>query len=259
MFNFGFNKKMFVIILLVLLALQVMSAGTAGILNLLLIVPGVLIAITFHEFAHAYAAYKLGDQTAKMQGRLNLNPLSHIDLFGFVFLIIAGFGWGKPVQINPRNFNSKYSISKAEAIVSAAGPIINFILAFVFMLGIYLINIFWPAATAEFYQYLYGLVPLTSLSWAGLTYIIVYYAISINIGLAVFNLIPLPPLDGSKILMHFLPAKGKQWFYKNEQMFYILFLVIWITGLSAMILEPIFGIVFNGLSFVVGKLVGLFI
>ena len=134
MFNFMANKKTIIIVLAVIMGLWLITTGTGGILNLLLTIPGVLIALTFHEFAHAWAANKLGDETPKAQGRLNLNPLSHIDPVGFVFLIVAGFGWGKPVQIDIRNFNGKYSISKAEAIVSAAGPIMNFILAFLFLI-----------------------------------------------------------------------------------------------------------------------------
>ena len=99
MFNFMFDKKTITIVLAIILGLWLISAGTGGILNLLLTIPGVLIALTFHEFAHAFAANKLGDETPKLQGRLNLNPLSHIDPVGFIFLIVAGFGWGKPVQI----------------------------------------------------------------------------------------------------------------------------------------------------------------
>ena len=139
MFNFAFDKRTIIIIIAVMLGLWLISAGTNGILNLLLTIPGVLIALTFHEFAHAYAADKLGDETPRLQGRLNLNPLSHIDPIGFAFLIVAGFGWGRPVQIDSRNFNGKYSISKAEAIVSAAGPIINFVLAFVFLIIYYVL------------------------------------------------------------------------------------------------------------------------
>ena len=115
MFNLGFDRRTITIIIVVMLGMWLMSAGTEGILGLLLTIPGVLIALTFHEFAHAYAADKLGDKTPRIQGRLNLNPLSHIDPFGFVFLIVAGFGWGKPVQIDSRNFNGKYSLSKSEA------------------------------------------------------------------------------------------------------------------------------------------------
>ena len=138
MFGLGIDKKTMLIVLGVFLVLQLISSGTSGILATLFTIPGVLIAITFHEFAHAYTAYKLGDDTPKMQGRLNLNPISHIDPFGFIFLILAGFGWGKPVEIDPRNFNGKYSISKAEAIVAAARPISNFILAFILLIIYYI-------------------------------------------------------------------------------------------------------------------------
>lgn len=239
MFNFAFDKKTITIILIVILVLWLISAGTSGILNLLLTVPGVLIALTFHEFAHAWAANKLGDDTPRYQGRLNLNPLSHIDPIGFIFLIVAGFGWGKPVQIDPRNFNGKYSLSKAEAIVSAAGPIMNFILAFVFLILYYVLFVVTDAVA--------GL----SMQWQQILFAIITYTISINIGLGVFNLIPLPPLDGSKILIHFLPYKAKEWFYRNEQIFYIVFLLLFITRLSGVILTPIFTAVFNGMDWVV--------
>ena len=197
MFNFMYNKKTIIIILVIILGLWLITAGEGGILNLLLTIPGVLIALTFHEFAHAFAANKLGDETPRVQGRLNLNPLSHIDPVGIIFLIVAGFGWGKPVQIDVRNFKGKYSISKAEAIVSAAGPIMNFILAFVFLIIYYVLFAITDVIT--------GL----SIQWQQIIEIIISYTISINIGLGVFNLIPLPPLDGSKILMNFLPYKGK--------------------------------------------------
>lgn len=247
MLNFAFDKRTITIVLVVMLVLWLIAAGTNGILNLLLTIPGVLIALTFHEFAHAYAADKLGDDTARIQGRLNLNPLSHIDPVGFVFLIVAGFGWGKPVQIDPRNFNGKYSISKAEAIVSAAGPIMNFILAFVFVI---------------IYYVLFGVTDILSglsLQWQQIIYYVIMYTISVNIGLGVFNLIPLPPLDGSKILMHFLPYNAKQWFYNNQQIFYIIFVVIWISGLSSVILNPIFNAVLSGMNWLVATIFGLFI
>lgn len=242
MFNFSLDKRTITIILVVMLGLWLASNGTAGILNLLLTIPGVLIAITFHEFAHAWMAVKLGDNTPKLQGRLSLNPFDHMDPIGFVFLIVAGFGWGKPVEIDPRNFNGKYSLSKAEAIVAAAGPIMNFILAFIFMIVYYAVFVATNALGA------------LTLQWQQVIYYIVVYTISINIGLGVFNLIPLPPLDGSKILMHFLPTKGKEWFYNNQQIFYIVFLLIWITGLSSVVLQPIFGAVFSGMNWLVEKL-----
>ena len=155
MFNFAFDKRTITIVLVIILVLWLISAGTAGILDLVLTMPAVLIALTFHEFAHAYIAYKLGDDTPKYQGRINLNPLSHIDPVGFVFLIVAGFGWGKPVQIDPRNFNGKYSISKAEAIVSAAGPITNLLLAFVFLIIYYAIRLLFFESLHISLLYLY--------------------------------------------------------------------------------------------------------
>lgn len=239
MFNFAFDKRTITIVIVVMLVLWLISAGTNGILNLLLTIPGVLIALTFHEFAHAWAANKLGDETPRMQGRLNLNPLSHIDPVGFVFLIVAGFGWGKPVQIDSRNFNGKYSLSKAEAIVSAAGPIMNFILAFVFLILYYILF----GVT--------GVISRLTIQWQQIVLSLIMYTISINIGLGVFNLIPLPPLDGSKILMHFLPYKAKEWFYNNQQIFYIIFLLIWITGLAGTILTPIFNGVLTGMDWIV--------
>ena len=245
MFNFSLDKRTITIILVVMLALWLVSSGTAGVLNLLLTVPGVLIAITFHEFAHAWTAVKLGDDTPKRQGRLSLNPFSHMDPVGIILLIVAGFGWGKPVEIDPRNFNGKYSLSKAEAIVAAAGPIMNFILAFVFMIIYYALF----AATNA----LAGL----SIMWQNVINYIILYTISINIGLGVFNLIPLPPLDGSKVLMHFLPAKGKEWFYNNQQIFYIIFLIIWITGIAGTIISPAITSIYYGLMKLVSLVFGL--
>ena len=92
--------------------MSLMSYSSFDLLALLLTLPAVIIAITFHEFAHAYAADKLGDYTPRSQGRLNLNPASHIDPIGFILLLLAGFGWGKPVQINPRNFDNKVTLRK---------------------------------------------------------------------------------------------------------------------------------------------------
>lgn len=242
MFNFSLDKRTITIILIIMLGLWMISQGTEGLLNLLLTIPGVLIAITFHEFAHAWMAVKLGDNTPKAQGRLSLNPFDHIDPIGFAFLIVAGFGWGKPVEIDSRNFNGKYSLSKAEAIVAAAGPIMNFILAFIFMIIYYALF----GATNVF-------AGLTE-QWQNVIKIIIIYIVSINIGLGVFNLIPLPPLDGSKILMHFLPAKGKEWFYNKQTIFYIVFVLLFVTGLSSVVVEPIFSAVFSGMEWIVAKI-----
>lgn len=227
MFNFSFDKR----IIYIIIAIMVLSTVSQYITNpgalfaLLASIPGVLVAITFHEFAHGYAAYKLGDNTAKNEGRLSLNPLDHLDPVGTLMLLFAGFGWGKPVHVNPIQYTRKISMEKGEAIVSVAGPLTNMILALVLAL-------------------IYGaLVKFASIEFllsnvGNIIKVILASAISINIGLGVFNLIPLPPLDGSKIIMPFLPYNAKQWFRSNEQIFYIIFVVIWITGIASLIITP---------------------
>ncbi len=173
MFNFSFDNRIIYIILGIMVVMSLMTMTTGSLLGILLTLPGVIVAITFHEFAHAYAADKLGDDTPRMQGRLNLNPLTHLDPFGIILLVFAHVGWGKPVQINPRNFDSKMSMEKGEAIVSAAGPIMNFILAFVFAIITAAIVKFAPG----FYISQVGYVICTILK----------YTVIVNIGLGVFN------------------------------------------------------------------------
>lgn len=227
MFNFSFDKRTLYIIIAVMLGFTVLqyASNPNQLIGLLLSAPGVLIAITFHEFAHGYAAYKLGDNTAKNQGRLSLNPLDHLDPIGSLMLLVAGFGWGKPVQVNPRNYTRKISMEKGEAIVSFAGPLMNFILAFIFTL------IYFAIYKFAGYSFIVSNVGYIIM-------LLISSIISINIGLGVFNLIPLPPLDGSKIIMPFLPYKAKEWFSNNEQIFYIIFILIWITGIAGTIITP---------------------
>ncbi len=227
MFNFSFDKRIIYIILgIMVLSMVVQYISSPGMLfSLLISVPGVLIAITFHEFAHAFVADKLGDDTARREGRLSLNPLDHLDPIGTVLLLFAGFGWGKPVHVNPTNYTRKMSMEKGEALVSIAGPAMNFILAIIF---------------AILY---YGIYKLTStaflLSTTGeIVMDLIAATVSINVGLGLFNLIPLPPLDGSKVIKPFLPYNIKQWFINNEQIFYIVFVVLWITGLTSYIISP---------------------
>ena len=240
---FYFDKRILYIFLgICVLSMFVGYASNPGqILALLLSIPGVLIAITFHEYAHAWAAYKLGDDTAKSQGRLSLNPLKHMDPIGIVMLLFLGFGWGRPVEIDSRNFNRNISVRKAEAIVSIAGPLANFILAIVF---------------SAIYGVLIKFNALTSMDTrTALTIITILQSIiSINIGLGVFNLIPLPPLDGSKIIMPLLPNKAKEFFINNEQIFYIIFVLIWITGIAGTIITPAISLVSKG-ALALGKLI----
>lgn len=243
MFGFNFDKKTMYMIAGILLLFVVIQyvANPGQLLGLLLSAPGVLIAITFHEFAHGYAAYKLGDDTAKNQGRLSLNPLAHLDPIGTLMLLVAGFGWGKPVEVNPRNYTRKISMEKGEAIVSLAGPLMNFVLAIIFTL-IYC-AIYKFASTSFLVSTIGGIITL-----------LISTTISINIGLGVFNLIPLPPLDGSKIIMPFLPYKAKEFFVNNEQIFYIVFVLLWITGLAGTIITPAINWVSKGIL-ALGKMI----
>lgn len=213
-----------------------------ALLGLLFSIPGVLIAITFHEYAHAFAADKLGDDTPRLQGRLSLNPFAHLDPVGSIMLLFAGFGWGKPVQINSRNFNRTISMSKGEAIVSAAGPIMNFILSIVFCVIYFIIYKFAGAFAVT----QVGMIVLD----------IIKSIIAINIGLGIFNLIPLPPLDGSKILKNFLPYKAKVWMESNGYLFYIIFLVLWVLGILGAIISPLINLVGNLLMQGIGSLFG---
>lgn len=176
----------------------------------------ILTILPVHEFAHAWVAKKMGDNTALMSGRLTLNPFAHLDVFGAVFLFLFGFGWAKPVPINPRNFTN---YKKGVGLTAAAGPISNLICA---------------AAAILVYR-IVGNIPVAADSNAVtlMVYVMMalYYFASINISLAVFNLIPIPPLDGSKVLGSVLPAKFNFYMYKYQRYIYIGFLVLLFTGL----------------------------
>lgn len=235
MYNFSLDKRVIyiVIAIMVVITLTNLITNPGALFSLLASIPGVLLAITFHEYAHGLVAYKLGDNTAKDEGRLSLNPLAHLDPIGTLMLVFAGFGWGKPVYVDPRNYTRKISMEKGEAIVSLAGPLMNIILAFIFTL---IYCAIYKFAGAGFLHSTMGSVLM----------LMIFYTISINVGLGVFNLIPLPPLDGSKIIMPFLPYKAKEWFVNNEQIFYLVFVVLWITGLAGIIISPAISWITNG-------------
>ena len=141
---FNIDRRIIYIIIAVLAVITIIqyASNPMALLTLLLTLPGVIVAITFHEFAHAFAADKLGDDTPRRQGRVNLNPLSHIDPIGFLMLIFVHFGWGKPVEINPTNFNRKRSMSAQEAIVALSGPLMNIIIALILTIILFAVNTF---------------------------------------------------------------------------------------------------------------------
>lgn len=242
MFNLGFDKRTLYIFLGIMLLINLVTGGIS-LEGFIFSLPGVIIAMTFHEFAHAWVATKLGDDTPRLQGRLNLNPLSHTDPVGLLCLLLVGFGWGKPVEINPRNFDRNISMEKAEAIVAVAGPIMNILLSIVLTV---------------IYVAIIKFAPLFILTQVGsVVMLILQSAIVVNIGLGVFNLIPLPPLDGSKIFIQMMPYKAKQWIYENQRIFYIVFLVLWVTGLAGMIISPIISAIYSGITWCASAIFGL--
>ena len=188
-------------------------------MNLLYSLPGLLVAIIFHELSHGLAAYTLGDNTAKNSGRLTLNPIKHIDPVGFISMLVFKFGWAKPVPINPLNFKNR---KRDTLLVSLAGPAANFIIAIaiVFVLKLNIIT-----------NYLVLEMLLITLWY--------------NIMLGVFNLLPFPPLDGSKIVASLLPNKVEYYFYKYERYFYLILIVLIFTNMIDKILGPIINVVIN--------------
>ena len=168
-----------------------------------------LVALTVHEYAHGYAAYKLGDDTAKNFGRLTLNPVKHLDPIGTICMIFLHVGWAKPVPINTRNFKNP---RKDFAITAVAGPISNLVLAFVSALLYLLLFAIVRDIRFETANFGYNLVNNT------LLFLMVFH--SINIGFAIFNLLPIPPLDGSRLLGIILPPKAYYFILKHEQKFY---------------------------------------
>jgi Zn-dependent protease len=147
-------------------------------------IPGILLGLTVHEFCHAFCAWKLGDSTARDQGRLTFNPIKHIDIIGFIFIIIAGFGWAKPVQFDPERLRN---LRRDKALIAAAGPISNMVLGVILVFIIKAIIPYYERIDSNFNVFLEDLLT------------VLFIAASINFGLFIFNLLPIPPLDGSHI------------------------------------------------------------
>jgi Zn-dependent protease len=199
--------------------------------------PGIIIGLTVHEFSHAFVAHKCGDSTAKDQGRITLNPLKHIDLLGFIMLIAVGFGWAKPVSFNEQNLNSpKTDVIK----IAIAGPLSNAVIAIIFSLVFSLMYRFWP-----------------SIHYGGMRIVteMFLYAIYINWGLFVFNLIPFPPLDGSHILFHRLkrfPVLHDALYKYGSLIFFGLILATMVTKIDFLPIGPAMRFLGDGFLHIAG-------
>lgn len=216
----GIDLKKVLIIMLFVMILQSLL-GSINIMSLLLTLPGLILGLTVHEFCHAKMADKLGDPTPGGQGRLTLNPIAHMDPVGTICLVFAGFGWGKPVQVNPTYFRNP---SRDNMLVALAGPISNLIIACILFLIFPFAYYFLFPGNATLNEILYEMI---------------LYAASINLSLFAFNLLPFPPLDGSKILAYFLKGKARDFLWTLERYSMIIIMILFVTNIPSMLIAPV--------------------
>jgi len=192
------------------------------ILTKILMLPGIIIGLSFHEFAHAWMSDKLGDPTPRRQGRVTVNPLAHIDPIGFLALLLVGFGWGKPVQIDPGYYKHR---RRDEFLVGIAGVTMNLLLAIVFSIPArWMVKAFSGVAASDL---VYNI------------YLMLFYVVSINIVLMIFNLIPCPPLDGWGILTQIFRLDRYSWWYKVYQYGTWILLALIIFNVTDRIITPL--------------------
>lgn len=215
--NINFDKRTKIFFIIIIAAILLLITGrSSGFINKLLFLPGIIIGITFHEAAHGYVSHWLGDPTPKNQGRLSLNPLAHIDPMGFIALLLVGFGWGKPVMIDPRYYKNP---KRDELLVSLAGVTTNLIIAIIFaVIQILLIEA--------------GIAYSLGSTWNILN-LMIQYVVFVNLVLMCFNLLPIPPLDGFSVITQLFDLRRYDWYYKlYSNGFFILMALVFIGALD---------------------------
>ena len=224
--NLKRNPMLPIILIFALMAVNSLMRGSYSnpmdwIMEKILILPGILIGLSFHEFGHAYVSTKLGDPTPKLQGRVTINPLAHVDPVGMVCLLFAGFGWGIPVEINPAYYKHR---RRDEILVGLAGVTMNLILAIVFSLLIRVVmmltGVLGPDVTSVIYTIFMNVV-------------------MINVVLMVFNLLPVPPLDGFGIVTNLFHLEKYSWYQQYYQWGYFILIFLVLLGVVSAILGPV--------------------
>ena len=232
------NWDLSMILIVIILAFSSFRRGAFStpmewIMQELMMLPAIIIGLSFHEYAHARVAYKLGDPTPKMQGRVSINPMAHIDWIGFAALIFVGFGWGRPVEINPSNFRNR---RKGELMVALAGVVMNLIIAVLF------------AVVAKILLMVAG-YSFLSAGFGSILWTMIQNVIWINLVLMIFNLIPCPPLDGFSVVTELFNIKHTELYWKIYQYGNWILIALIVFRITDMILDPclnfLYGLLFN--------------
>ena len=212
-----------IIILAIMLYMNYRSGAFSNprewILSMLIMLPGIIVGLSFHEFAHGFVSYKLGDPTPKIQGRVTINPMAHIEPVGFIALLLCGFGWGIPVSIDPTYYKHK---RRDELLVSLAGVVMNLIIAVVF----------------AFFRRLLFAAGIEGSDLGDILIRIFVQVAIINLVLMIFNLIPVPPLDGFGIITQIFDLRKYDWYYKVYNNGFYILLVLILFGITDRILSP---------------------
>lgn len=206
-----------------------------GLIAFLYTLPALLISLSIHEFAHAWVAYKQGDISQKLRGRLTLDPFKHIDPIGFLCIVLCGVGWGRPVMVDDRNFKNS---RKGTMLTALAGPVSNLLLAVLLTLVLKILM-------------MVGVFDNIVANSIGTIFLQMFlYTIEFNIVFGIFNLIPLPPLDGSKVLAYFLPQSLRGIMYTLERYSFIILLIIFCTNITSYIITPAYNAILNLLNWI---------